>query len=300
MKWSPLFFFSFVFSAFFWTLQAQTSFVNFAVENDFFFIKDRYYSSGLFLQTGKKRVTQAKDSLVQYGLWELGQKIYTPRNPYAKDSQEYDYPYGGWLYLQHSRQKVLSPTQQIEVGLQLGATGNWSLGRWSQNIYHQKLMGLRELNWIDQLPNALHLNIFTRYFYQKVWRENRSFEAQVYTHLGTQRIDLGHRMGLSIGKAKVYGLGFNGLHRYTEGIGAYIGMNTHYVFHDYMNQGSLFNDEALFTAELVPWRLHFELGMVLQKDQWRLLLFYKNRSRDNRLQPKSYHHLMSVGLSRLF
>ncbi len=279
---------------------AQEGYANLSIDNDLFFVQDIYYSSGIFLQYGKEIRMSSKDSLRTYGMWELGQEIYTPSNHFSTDTSNYDYPYGGWSYLKYSRQKEISSNKQFELGLQLGATGDWSLGRWSQNTYHREVLRLRENAWVGQMPSAVHINLFAGYFYQKEWINQLRFQSHLYGRLGTQRTDLGARVGLNLGLANVLGLAANSRYFTTWGQGFYIGIDTNYLAHDYMVSGSLFNDDAPFTVELEPSRLVVEMGFAAQGEQWKFVFLYKNRSPDTALQPKKSHHLMTVSLSRFF
>ena len=271
------------------------------VDNDLFFVTDYYYSSGIFLQYGKEVSKElGKDSLRKFQLFELGQEIYTPSDRFSIDPSEYDYPYGGWTYIKMSQQKEISSNKQYEVGIQMGVTGEWSLARWMQNTYHTNVLGLPENAWVDQLPEAVHVNVFAQYFYQKQWSKYLRFISQQYGTLGTQRVHLGTRTGLNIGLGNVFGLGANTLYNQADGDALYVGLNTSYVFHDYMIEGSLFRQEAPLIMTNVPFRYEIEVGFALQSNRWKFLFLYKNRSRDNTLQPKSSHHLMNITLSRFF
>ena len=282
-------------------LFAQNRYVNLNVDNDLFFVTDYYYSSGIFIQYGKEHFGKAqKDSLRTFRMFELGQEIYTPSDRYSIDPQEYDYPYGGWSYVSFSQQKELKDNAQYEIGVQLGVTGDWSLARWMQNTYHRNVLGLPNNAWVDQQPEAVHMNFFGQYFYQKQWGRYLRYVQQSTAVLGTQRIDLGQRMGLNIGLGNVFGLGANTLYNQKDGDAMYVGLNTHYVFYDYMLEGSLFNDTAPFIAKNVPFRYEIEVGFAFQSNRWKFLFLYKNRSRDNHLQPKEAHHLMNITLSRFF
>ena len=282
-------------------LLGQNSYFNLNIDNDIFFVTDYYYSSGIFLQYGKEHLGDVKkDSLRTFRLFELGQEIYTPSDRYSIDPNKYDYPYGGWTYLKLSRQKEISRNKQYELGAQVGVTGEWSLAQWMQNTYHRTVLGLPNNAWVDQLPKAVHLNIFGQYFYQKQMAGYLRYVNQNYGSLGTQRIHLGSRMGLNIGNGNVFGLGANTLYNQKEGDAFYVGINTAYVLYDYMLEGSLFNNDAPFTLENVPFRYEVEVGFALQSNRWKFLFLYKNRSRDNTQQPKTSHHLMNITLSRFF
>ena len=77
------------------SLTAQ-SYLNLSVDNDLFFGRDRYYSSGIFISAGK--LNQISDTLIKYVHWALGHEIYTPSLRYKKNVEYYDYPYGCLLY----------------------------------------------------------------------------------------------------------------------------------------------------------------------------------------------------------
>ena len=219
-------------------LLAQSRYFNLNVDNDLFFITDYFYSSGIFLQYGKEILTEEKDSLRKFRLFELGQEIYTPSDRYSIDPQEYDYPYGGWTYITYASQKELSATRQLEYGLQLGITGDISLARWMQNTYHTTVLGLPENAWVDQVPNSVHLNIYGVYYNQYPLGDYFSLTTQFAGKLGTQRIDLSSRLGLNIGGKNLLGLGTNPLYKAKTGDGFYLGLRTGYVFHDYTLSGS--------------------------------------------------------------
>jgi hypothetical protein len=169
-----------------------------------------------------------------------------------------------------------------------------------QNTYHTNVLGLPENAWVDQVPAAIHFNIFGQYFYQKQVGKYLRYISQSYGSLGTQRTYLGSRMGLNIGNGNVFGLGANTLYNQGDGDALYIGLNSSYVFHDYMIEGSLWNDNAPFIADNISFRFEIVVGFALQSYRWKFLFLYKNRSRDNTLQPKESHHLMNITLSRFF
>ena len=84
------------------------SYINLSVDNDLFFMKDRYYSSGIFISTGKLNKNQDKST--KYVHWTLGHEIYTPSIRYTKEVKYYDYPYGGWLFFERAEERNLNST----------------------------------------------------------------------------------------------------------------------------------------------------------------------------------------------
>ena len=124
----------------------------------------------------------------------------------------------------------------------------------------------------------------------------QNYRSLVLLHISDKHA----RLGLNLGLAKALGLAANTGYFTTPGQAFYFGIDSAYIAHDYMITGSLFNEEAPFTSELVPFRLVVETGFALQGEKWKFLFLYKNRSPDNTLQPKKSHHLMTLSLSRFF
>ena len=79
-------------------------YINLSVDNDLYFGTDWYYSSGIFISTGKLKIVENQEEGFPktYLHWTLGQEIYTPSTRYTRDESYFDYPYGGWLYLDYN------------------------------------------------------------------------------------------------------------------------------------------------------------------------------------------------------
>jgi hypothetical protein len=84
---------------------AAQRYLNLSVDNDLYFGKDRYYSSGVFISLGKlKEGIGGNEATKKYVHWTLGQEIYTPTKRYTTDVDLFDYPYGGWLFLERTEE----------------------------------------------------------------------------------------------------------------------------------------------------------------------------------------------------
>lgn len=277
----------------------EERYFSFNIDNDLYFLSDYYYSSGIFFQWGKKKET-TKDSLAHYQQWELGQEMYTPSDRYSENIEAYDYPYGGWSFLKYTQWKEFSSQVQYLYGIQAGVTGDWSLARWMQNNYHKTVLGLPFNAWVDQVPEAVHFNFFTAYFYQKPLTRFTTFETQFYSRLGTQRMDAGTRLGFNIGRTSVLNRGDNPYSAKTFGDAVYLGINASYVPHDYMLSGSLFNEAAPFTVQSNNQRLIIEAGFARRTPKWKVLVLFSSRSRDTPIQENKNHLYLNFTISRLF
>ena len=93
--------------------------------------------------------------------WTLGQEIYTPsKTAIPLISNKFDYPYGGWLFLERSFEHgTKMPFSAWGVSIKAGMTGKASLAPYFQNFYHDKVLGLRDVAWERALPQRFHLNL---------------------------------------------------------------------------------------------------------------------------------------------
>ena len=106
------------------------------VDNDLYFSNDEYYSSGVFIKYEKKIDPNEEIGKPKVVSWVLAQKIYNPLKRFSNDVSDFDYPYGGWLYLENTIQTQIKKNFLLKKGFQLGLTGDASLARWIQNNYH--------------------------------------------------------------------------------------------------------------------------------------------------------------------
>ena len=276
---------------------AQSSYLNLDVENDLYFLTDEYYSSGIFIETGK---VVKKDSIKKFKIWELGQEIYTPSDTDSKDFENYNYPFGGWTFLRHVLQIEKKNNSFFEYGFQFGLTGEWSLADRMQNFYHKKIINADIPTWEGQIPNALHLNIFTSYYYQNEITPNIFMYRKVKAILGTQRIAFETNFGVNYG-VNVNDKISNPLYVNSDKLGIYFGLNPLFVFHDFMLSGKGFQKEqALFTARSKTFRLIFDLGLSYKFKNWKFIYIYKNRTPDNFLQPEEQHHYSKISVTYFF
>ena len=82
--------------------------INLDVDNDLYFAKDFYYSSGIFLTYSKFAKSKNEKALINH--FTIGQEIYTPSSPFfikdEADPIKYDYPYSGWLFFKYKNQRI--------------------------------------------------------------------------------------------------------------------------------------------------------------------------------------------------
>ena len=278
-------------------------YVRLSVDNDLYFLTDRYYSSGIFLSYGYKKIKQVDelDSLDNstYVHWHLGQEVYTPARLQTKDLSKLDYPFGGWLFIEREVHKYLNKNTAYAWGIQIGTTGDESLAPWMQNFYHLNFLKLPRVTWEDAMPQEMHLNLNVNMKKKFMLEEKFYFLSDFFSSLGTQKTTIGAQFGFFMGKTNRFSFMGNPLKsKGDNGLSFYIGSRQEYRFHDYMISGSLFNDSANFTLPSRKYRSSFQFGASLNNDKWEILAMISNTSRDNENQLFFRHTYLNISISK--
>ncbi len=277
-------------------------YLNLRVDNDLYFGLDRYYSSGIFISTGKlKPNTDQEEAYPKtYVHWTLGQEIYTPKNRYTRNDRQFDYPYGGWLFLEHAFEKYETAFSAWGASLKVGMTGKASLAPYFQNLYHDKILGLRDVAWEHALPQRLHLNLNAIQRNRSPFGNRLALLYDFFVNLGTQRIAAGGRLGILVGSSQALAFLGNPLEMQYKGYGIYVGTRQEYRFHDYMISGSLFDNYAPFVLTDIPYKNSLEAGFSFYSKKWRLLMLWNSISNDNPRQVSPRHPYLNISIARFF
>ena len=134
--------------------------VNLDVDNDLYFDRDFYYSSGIFISYSSFKFIEGNSFIDNF---KLGQLIYTPSSRYETDPNKYDYPYSGYLFLESTRQLKISDYSSFTIGGNIGITGDASLAKGMQNLYHDIVLNLPNLEWKSQMPQEFQINLVANY-----------------------------------------------------------------------------------------------------------------------------------------
>ena len=281
------------------TLWGQSE-VTLSVDNDLYFASDFYYSSGLFLQKGKKIAIDSTTSIHQFSQWKIGQLIYTPRKRYATTFDQIDYPFSGYLFLRYSREKGIKNHWGFRYSAELGISGDASLAKPVQNLYHELVLGLPALSWTAQMPQQLHIGFYADYYYSIQLTNNLSLIPDIHAAASTHQSRLSGRLGLVLGSTAKMPFDFNALWNTKKGSGVYLGWRQQYVMHDFALEGSLFNDAALLTVPSNRIRNFLEVGATIHNAKWQARTTYFSSSRDTPLQRDPRHLYLNISVTRFF
>ena len=268
--------------------------LNLDVDNDLYFDRDFYYSSGIFLTLITPNSKNDKSSLNKL---KIGQLIYTPSMRYESDPNKYDYPYSGYLYLEYLKQKKLTNYSSYSLGGQIGITGDASLARGMQNLYHDVVLNLPHLKWESQMPQELQLNFSASYFTGFKIKDNISITSELYSRLGTYQTMSGLELGLFIGDLSWFRFSDNFIINGDSKFSFFIGTKQEYFLHDYKLEGSLFNDKAKLVMESINFRNIFLVGLKKNFKDLQILTSYNSMSKDTNNQRTKRHPFLKISLT---
>lgn len=271
------------------TVSAQR-FFGLEVDNDLYFQKDYYYSSGINLKYGLKNQHSNR-----YHLFTLGQEVYNPSFRYATELRKIDYPYSGWLHLSWDRFSSQENNSQ-SWGIDLGVTGDASGAKMLQNWYHITFLNLEELSWVNQMPQKFLANI--RYTKSNEWNiaSDVRFSTKMMGQLGTQKTFVGLRTLLSF---NTYSLldDENPLRNTASTSGFFMGVHQELIAHDFAVNGPL-DDSNEYELPLNPYRVIFMAGAQLKTPKWLLKGTWYYRSADNSAQRHPWHPYLGFTVYR--
>ena len=263
------------------------------VDNDLYFDRDFYYSSGIFLSFFK----QDKDILDHHNKLTIGQLIYTPSMRYEPNPEKYDYPYSGYLFLEYQKRKKMYSHSSYSFGGQIGITGNASLAKGMQNLYHDLVLNLPNLKWESQMPQELQLNLLASYFKGFKIKDNISLTSELYSKLGTYQIMSGLQMGLYVGDLSWLAFSDNYILNTDSEFSFFIGTKLEYFIHDYKLEGSFLNDRAELIMESNNYRDIFTVGLKKRFNNIQVLTSYNSSSKDTKNQRTKRHPFLKISIT---
>ena len=268
--------------------------INLDVDNDLYFDRDFYYSSGIFLSFSKLKNRDEKKS---FNHFKIGQLIYTPSRRYETNPLKYDYPYSGYLFLEYINQKKISEYSSMSLGGNIGITGDASLAKAMQNLYHDLVLDLPNLEWKSQMPQEVQLNLVAKYFRGFKIEDNVNITTEIFSTIGTYQIKAGINFGFLIGDLTWFSFSDNIVNSSNNKFSFYIGSRQEFYFHDYKLEGSLFNDKAPLTMISNKYRNMFEIGFQKRFKNLQVLTTFNSMSQDTDKQRTIRHPFLKISLS---
>ncbi|RPG69997.1 MAG: DUF2219 family protein [Flavobacteriaceae bacterium TMED120] len=271
-----------------------------SVDNDLYFKTDYYYSSGLFLSHGKEIQKDSSRLERHFSEWKLGQMIYNPSKRYATELESLDYPFSGYLFLRHQKEKIILNKRGYQYTIELGVSGDASLAKAAQNLYHEWILNLPPLSWTAAMPQQFHLGVGGNYFQSLALGDYLALVPDVRGTLSTFQTRAALRLGLVVGSTAKIPFDFSPLLNAQKGWGLYVAWQQEYVAHDFPLEGGLFNDAAVFTMQPNRGRDRLECGAVVHNRDWKIQASYYSSSQDTPGQRHPRHKYLNIQISRFF
>lgn len=250
--------------------------ISFITDNDLYVsaVRDRYYSSGIFLAyrylSDKKNQSLEKRILE----WKLGQEMYTPYKAVVSNISEHDRPFAGYLFGSFGINRVYKKPQILNTSIQIGVIGSNSYAEELQEFIHNIYGFKKAVGWEYQIKDAFALNFNAEFLKTVLKMEKNNFDitwtnklnfGTVYTNMAT---GFNARIGLKPLQKLSNSIAFNtslnneqnNSFREVESF-FYIKPMLRYALYDATLQGSFLNDTSLVTKELVPLVFDIELGL---------------------------------------
>ncbi|MFD1630338.1 lipid A deacylase LpxR family protein [Pseudopedobacter beijingensis] len=195
-KLKRVFYNVFVLILFFANLSAQAqgfrNEINLISDNDAYLAiaQDRYYTNGLFLsfRKAKQNPVATNGNKVLKKIWgiSIGQKMFNPYSGFIPYKGAIDRPFAGYLFGSYNHQWLYKNESSLQVEIQMGTIGKYSLGEQGQKFIH-KTFRFYEINgWKYQIHDNFGINVVTSYQH-KIFRNK------------AQNIDLSMPLSIRLG-----------------------------------------------------------------------------------------------------
>lgn len=248
-------------------------------ENDVYTFRDsdKYYSNGLIINyrwvsnPGKFLIPSRFDSAAKIIVeTEFSQKFFTPKFLGNEDVADFDRPYAGTLSMGAFVNYFKTERIKWKYGLDLTLVGPASGAGDFQEWYHRIFGFPTPRGWDYQVPNELTLNLSGEFQRQFALIE-RSVDliSTSSLMLGTGFTNAKQFFDFRLGRltsldrsAFSHAVIGEGSERVIDQLFFFAGLGVEYVAHNITIDGSLWNNDAPHTEQIVPWVRHMRFGLA--------------------------------------
>jgi len=271
--------------------------VRFTNDNDLYtsLVNDRYYTNGIFL-TYRYISKKSSKTLKKIYSWEIAQKMYTPYKSTELHLKEHDRPFAAYLYGAFGVLNTFPNGHILKSQLQLGVVGPSALGEEMQTFVHNLYGFKKPEGWKYQIQNTLGLNIDLEYTipigmseFKKVDLNfvNNLKAGTVFNELSTGLLGrIGFKPLVEANNSVAFDTHLNAknsdVSKSIESFFYYKGQ-VRIVAYDTTLQGSIFNDNSLFTNSSKPFQFFAELGFQAtgKKTVWKYAFHWHTSKAEN-------------------
>ncbi len=275
------------------TSQEVNQQVEFRIDNDKLFFVDRYYTNGIFI-TYKRALNKdfifdkKEENNLQLNV-TFGNETYTPKNLSSFDVNDFDRPFAGWLFAGFELGQIKEHSAFF-IGFETGITGKESLSGKLQTTFHN-LFRIDDPTWIEEIEFKWLFNIKAHYFLNWQLDTNDSIIFEISPTLGGKDVFIENNVHFYFGRynnlRNSSRLGIIDKTNKNEFFGN-ISIGYKYVAHNTLIEGSIVNDDVLFTTDASSNILKLNIGGVLKHNSNTIKLSGNFNSRET---PSSTSHI---------
>ncbi|WP_340077751.1 lipid A-modifier LpxR family protein [Leptobacterium sp. I13] len=272
--------------------------LSFRSDNDSYIFSDRYYSFGSHIRYSRRLSSDfifknTEQHTLQLNL-TIGQMAYTPDNFTETDTNLFDYPFAGWMYL--SGEVMKSDEKHLfGLNLEIGVTGEESLVRQIHQWYHD-FINIDHPSYVAQIPGEVMMNLKGKYVYDMILTDDQSLFLSFATEasLGTKDIFLEEGVTLSFGNRRK--LNNTALQNMISTSGSenfgHLTIAYRYVGHNTLIEGSFLNDNAPFTLDAKNSVVSVRIGASFRKNKNTFKIQYSYNTEETSLSEN--HRFLSL------
>lgn len=263
----------------FWSQQKTKFEIGLQSENDSFVstYNDFYYTNGLFAFANYLSPKSTEGKKIIHG-FQIGQKIYNPRNVKSVFPEDHNRPFAGYLFAEYNRTKMYQSGQVFKMTFGLGRIGPDSKAEQFQDWMHETFGFGDIFGWEYQIKNLWAVQLGAAYsfpVFSKINSDKIDFNLYAQGEIGTAftgfSVGTLGRISLSKSLTPIQNSNFyNGLGNSSKELYLFILPKINLQFYDATIQGSLFNDKSEVTFDLKPFRFKAEAGLKFRYNQYNL------------------------------
>lgn len=284
-----LFFYSLFIPFLLFSQQKFSKEISLITDNDLYVstVKDRYYTSGIFLSYKYLSKTKKENQEKKILEWQIGQEMFTPFKSIVQSVNLHDRPFAGYLFGSFGVHRIYKNNTSLKTTLQIGVVGPNAYGKELQDFIHNIYGFNKAIGWKYQIKNAFGLNFNTNFTQFLVKDSSNHFDISwmssfklgtVYTNISSGFFA---RMGLKplakIANSIAFKTNLNDQNtRFIREIESfiYVKPTLRYAFYDATLQGSFLNTTSIVTKELIPLVFNLEVGLKFTANRFNFGYIY--------------------------
>ncbi len=289
--------------------------VSFITDNDLYVstVKDRYYTSGIFLSYRYLSKTKKENQEKKILEWQIGHEMFTPYKSVVQGIKEHDRPFASYLYGSFGINRIYKNNSILNTTIQIGTVGPGAFGKELQDFIHDIYGFKKAIGWKYQIKNAFGVNFNTNFnqflvkdisnHYDISWINSVKL-GTVYANISSGfYARLGFKPLAKIINSIAFETNLNNKHtnfnRTVESF-LYIKPLVRYALYDATIEGSFLNTSSEVTKDLVPFVFHLEVGLKFTANRFHFgYVFHYNTNKSKILRRNNGNNYGTIAVHYL-